>query len=160
LSKHRVEKCLKLLKEYFASIGLQVNGSKTQVMIISKKLTKISLTLDNLHIESQESLKLLGVLVDRSLSFDTQMTEVGSKFNSIAHLFIYLPRQARRRRAELFHQTPKKAIRFCIRRHSDRYQAPLGPVSNSPLPFPARPPSVGEGFRDQHFSLESSSENR
>ena len=55
---------LRLLKDFFSTMGMTVNTNKTKVMIIkSKKDTYANLVYDNSSLEEVSSCKYLGILI-------------------------------------------------------------------------------------------------
>ena len=64
-----LDKQLRLLKDFFSTMGMTVNASKTKIMIIkSKKETYANFVYDNSKLEEVSSYKYLGIDIHHKLN--------------------------------------------------------------------------------------------
>ena len=89
----QMSRTLKLLKNWAVSCGLNINPSKTElVMFTRRKLPSVFLTptLDNTSLKLSNKAKYLGVILDSRLSWSSNMAERRKK----AHFAFYACRKA------------------------------------------------------------------
>ena len=66
-----LDKQLRLLKDFFSTMGMTVNTDKTKVMIIkSKKDTYANFVYDNSNLEEVSSYKYLGIDIHHKLNWN------------------------------------------------------------------------------------------
>jgi len=64
-----LDKQLRLLKDFFSTMGMTINTDKTKVMIIkSKKDTSANFVYDNRNLEEVSSYKYLGIDIHHKLN--------------------------------------------------------------------------------------------
>ena len=66
-----LDKQLRLLKDFFSTMGMTVNTDKTKIMIIkSKKDTRANFVYDNSNLEEVSSYKYLGIDIHKTLNWN------------------------------------------------------------------------------------------
>lgn len=92
-SASKVETDLNTLHEYFAKLKLNLNITKTKVMHFHKNIRKYNpkyfptITMNGTYVESVSEFKYLGVLIESSLKFSSQMDANLKKANYKMYLF-------------------------------------------------------------------------
>ena len=66
---------LEIVSNWFQQNYLRVNVSKTQAMAVGPSLYRYDFHLDNINVETTDSLKILGVIMDSKLSFKPHISE-------------------------------------------------------------------------------------
>ena len=78
---------IQVLSDWFIANFLQLNGPKTQAMILGKSSYNYDLKIENSAIKIKDNLKILGVTLDSSLTFKPHITEMLKKtYGKIAAL--------------------------------------------------------------------------
>jgi len=75
---------------WLSTIGMVCNHSKTELLIMGNK--NVSLVVDGQEIISKEKIKLLGILVDNDLKWNSQVQRVVNSIRSISFGIRYLRR--------------------------------------------------------------------
>ncbi|XP_035782438.1 uncharacterized protein LOC118461337 [Anopheles albimanus] len=79
--KVNAERSVEAVESWLSGVGLEVARHKTEVMLVSSLQTvqEISIEIDDLVVRSQETIKYLGVMIDRKLSFKTHVEHATTK---------------------------------------------------------------------------------
>ena len=78
---------IQVLSDWFTANFLQLNGPKTQAMILGKSSYNYDPKIENSAIKIKDNLKILGVTLDSSLAFKPHITEMLKKtYGNIAAL--------------------------------------------------------------------------
>ena len=84
----RLENDLKKLLTWFTENGMRANPSKFQMMFLGhKRANKLCLNVNGQFILQNEEVKLLGVKIDRKLTFETHVKEICTKVNQKVSAF-------------------------------------------------------------------------
>jgi len=102
---YTANKAIYNIRQFLASVGLQLADHKTEVILVtSRKIREtITLTVGGHDITSQPSLRYLGVQIDARLRFDEHLKNTGGKAGGVANLLSRLmpniggPKQSRRK---------------------------------------------------------------
>ena len=118
--KIKIDRVIQNVKNWMTGKKLKLNSDKTEIMIVgsSSQLNRLEcteyLTLDNSEIKLSDSVRSLGVILDKNLSMKCQLKRVKSKaicnLINIARISIYLDRAAR---MKLVHGLILSHIDFC-----------------------------------------------
>ena len=73
--EYSINSDLSLLSTWFESNYLQINATKTQAIAMGSLSYKYEFKLDDSDIQVSETLKILGVTLDRGLTFRTHIAE-------------------------------------------------------------------------------------
>ena len=84
----RLENDLQKLLTWFTENGMRANPSKFQMMFLGHKhANKLCLNVNGQFILQNEEVKLLGVKIDRKLTFETHVKEICTKVNQKVSTF-------------------------------------------------------------------------
>ena len=84
----RLEGDLQKLMQWFTNNSMSANPSKFQIMVLGlKEAKKLCLNMNGQLIPSSEHVKLLGVNIDNSLKFETNVKEIFKKVNQKVYAF-------------------------------------------------------------------------
>ena len=84
----RLENDLQKLLTWFTENGMRANPSKFQMMFLGhKRANKLCLNVNGQFILQNEEVKLLGVKIDRNLTFETHVKEMCTKVNQKVSAF-------------------------------------------------------------------------
>ena len=61
---------IKELEAVSASVGLSLNGTKTQILVLGSKHNELTLVVDGVNVSNVDNLEILGFSVDYRLSFN------------------------------------------------------------------------------------------
>jgi hypothetical protein len=100
----RIETCLRDVSRWMEENKLKLNGDKSEVMIFSSRhyqdITDISVSIDGVSITSSETVKNLGVYLDRTLSMEKHVSSVSKNcyfhLRNIGHIRRLLNKDATR----------------------------------------------------------------
>ena len=86
--KNRLEFTVTQLQSWFSANSLKMNKKKTDFMLVGskpnlKKTTHFHFDIDESSVHASNKVKILGVIVDSSLSWDAHVTQVVQKCNGI-----------------------------------------------------------------------------
>jgi hypothetical protein len=114
-----IEQCVKSVSTWLAQNSLFLNATKTDFLIIGskvklKKSGKNYLTVNGLKIEARESVRYLGVELDKTLSMDKQIGKVcGSAFGNLRLLYRFHMSMSRRTRLITANALIFSHLNFC-----------------------------------------------
>ncbi len=82
----RSEEVIQKHLEWLSSNGMVCNTDKTEVMLLgSDGADEIEIRVGQNHVKSSQSLKVLGIMFDRTLSWNVQVSSAISKSNRMFH---------------------------------------------------------------------------
>jgi len=86
---------LSILSSWFRQNYLEINSAKTQAMAIGPKLYHYDFLVDNKSVDTTETLKILGVTLDRKLNFmhhvKGQVKKAGAKATALRGIRKFIP---------------------------------------------------------------------
>ena len=97
--KYVLESAANTATEWFKSNNMQANPCKFQAMTLSRTNIDLEFEVNGYTIKSESSVKLLGVLLDKQLSFNNHISQIGKKgarqINALARLSSRLPLESK-----------------------------------------------------------------
>jgi len=86
--KQRTVEVMETHFNWLSSIGMLCNQSKTELMFMN--LDKVEIRVNDQSIESKSSIKVLGMMIDNNLKWESQVNKVVSKVKSLNFGLRYL----------------------------------------------------------------------
>ena len=114
-TKIKLEAESRTCMEWFDSNGMQANAGKFHVIMPTTPLDNAPiLNIDNIDLECEDQVELLGVLIDSNLNFSNHISELvkkaGHKLNSMKRISRYLHLKSRK---ALFHSFINSQFNYC-----------------------------------------------
>ena len=114
-TKTKLEAEAKVCIEWFDSNGMQANAGKFHVIMPTTPIDSApTLKIDNIDLECEDQVELLGVLIDSDLNFSDHISKLvksaGNKLNSMKRLSRYLHLKSRK---ALFHSFINSQFNYC-----------------------------------------------
>ena len=104
--KHNLERSCTVAIKWFRANYMKVNAEKFQFMVIGKSNQNLSLCIDDIMLKPEESVKLLGVLIDNNLNFKkhigTLLSKAAKQINVMGRLSKVLTVQCKLRLLDAF----------------------------------------------------------